>query len=117
MWSRSGRALGKKDDPCCNRDLLLPRATEMRKTVALACIAILGCGCTVGPNYKRPAANVPGTYRGLAEEEAGKSEPGSLGDQKLWEVFHDEQLRSLILTALQPNYHLRIADARILQAH
>ncbi len=88
----------------------------MRKSVALACIAILGCGCTVGPNYKKPAANVPGTYRGLAEEEAGKTEPGSLGDQKWWEVFQDEQLRSLIRTALQQNYDVRIAGARILQA-
>ncbi len=88
----------------------------MRRSVALACIAILGCGCTVGPNYKKPAANVPGTYRGLAEEEAGKTEPGSLGDQKWWEVFQDEQLRSLIRTALQQNYDVRIAGARILQA-
>src|SRR5258707_8703029 len=116
MWSRSGRALGKKDDPCCNRDLLLPRATEMRKIVALACIAILGCGCTVGPNYKRPAANVPGTYRGLAEEEAGKSEPGALSGQKWWGALQDEQLRSLIRTAVQQNYDVRIAGARILQA-
>src|SRR5712672_3995768 len=88
----------------------------MRKSVALAYIAILGCGCTVGPNYKKPAANVPGTYRGLAEEEAGKTEPGSLGDQKWWEVFQDEQLRSLIRTSLQQNYDVRIAGARILQA-
>ncbi len=88
----------------------------MRKFVALACIAILGSGCTVGPNYKKPAANVPGTYRGLAAEEAGKIESGSLGDQKWWDVFQDEQLRSLIRTALQQNYDVRIAGARILQA-
>src|SRR5258707_15190168 len=105
MWSRSGRALGKKDDPCCNRDLLLPRATEMRKSLALACIAILGCGCTVGPNYKKPAANVPGTYRGLAEEEAGKTKPGPLGDQKWWEGFQARQLRLPIPTSLRRTYN------------
>jgi len=88
----------------------------MRRFIALAGVALLGAGCTVGPNYKKPAANVPGTYRGLAEEEAGKTEPGSLGDQKWWEVFQDEQLRSLIRTALQQNYDVRIAGARILQA-
>jgi len=88
----------------------------MRRLIALAGVALLGAGCTVGPNYKKPAANVPGTYRGLAEEEAGKTEPGSLGDQKWWEVFQDEQLRSLIRTALQQNYDVRIAGARILQA-
>src|SRR5258708_22762385 len=88
----------------------------MSKLIALAGVALLGAGCTVGPNYKKPAANVPGTYRGLAEEEAGKTEAGSLGDQKWWEVFQDEQLRSLIRTALQQNYDVRIAGARILQA-
>ena len=88
----------------------------MRRLIALAGVALLGAGCTVGPNYKKPAANVPGTYRGLAEEEAGKTEPGSLGDQKWWEVFQDEQLRSLIRTSLQQNYDVRIAGARILQA-
>jgi len=88
----------------------------MRKFIALAGVTILSSGCTVGPNYKKPAASVPGTYRGLAAEEEGKTEPGSLGDQKWWEVFQDEQLRSLIRTALQQNYDVRIAGARILQA-
>ena len=88
----------------------------MRKWIALAGAAILGSGCTVGPNYKKPAANVPGTYRGLAAEEEGKTESGSLGDEKWWDVFQDEQLRSLVRTALQENYDVRIAGAHILQA-
>jgi len=88
----------------------------MNKFIALMSIAILSSGCAVGPNYKRPAVTVPGTYRGLPLEETGKTESASIGDQKWWEVFHDEQLRSLIRTALQQNYDVRIAGARILQA-
>ncbi len=88
----------------------------MNKLIALVCVAILGSGCTVGPNYKKPAAAVPGTYRGLTPEEAAKTEPASIGDQKWWEVFQDEQLKTLIRTALQQNYDVRIAGARILQA-
>jgi outer membrane protein, multidrug efflux system len=88
----------------------------MRKFLALMVVAILGSGCTVGPNYKKPSANVPGTYRGLAPEETGKIDSASLGDQKWWEVFQDEELQSLIRTALQQNYDVRIAGARILQA-
>jgi multidrug efflux system outer membrane protein len=90
----------------------------MRKFLALigVAIAILGSGCAVGPNYKKPSVNVPGTYRGLAPEETGKSDSASLGDQKWWEVFQDEKLQSLIRTALQQNYDVRIAGARILQA-
>ena len=88
----------------------------MNKVIALTTLALLASGCTVGPNYKKPAASVPGTYRGLAPEDAGKTDAASLGDQKWWDVFQDEQLQSLIRTALQQNYDLRIAGARILQA-
>jgi len=88
----------------------------MNKLIAPVSIAILISGCTVGPNYKKPAATVPGTYRGLTPEEVAKSDSASLGDQKWWEVFQDEQLRSLIRTALQQNYDVRIAGARILEA-
>jgi multidrug efflux system outer membrane protein len=88
----------------------------MNKFIALMCVAILSCGCTVGPNYKKPTATVPVTYRGLAPEETGKTESASIGDQKWWEVFQDEQLRSIIRTALQQNYDVRIAGARILEA-
>ena len=88
----------------------------MNKFIALMSIVILGSGCMVGPNYKKPTVDVPGTYRGLAPEESGKSDSASLSDQKWWDVFQDEQLRSLIRTALQQNYDVRIAGARILQA-
>jgi multidrug efflux system outer membrane protein len=87
----------------------------MNKFIVLVTIAILSCGCTVGPDYKKPTATVPGTYRGLTPEEAAKTESASLGDQKWWEVFQDEQLRSLIRTALEQNYDVRIAAARILE--
>jgi len=52
----------------------------------------------------------------LTPEDAAKTDSASLGDQKWWDVFKDEQLQSLIRTALQQNYDVRIAGARILQA-
>jgi len=88
----------------------------MKKFIALLGVAIVCSGCTVGPNYKKPSVNVPGTYRGLADGEAGKAGSASLGDQKWWDVFQDQQLQSLIRTALQQNYDVRIAGARILEA-
>ena len=88
----------------------------MNKFIALTALALLASGCTVGPNYKKPAASVPGTYRGIAPEDVGNTDSASLGDQKWWDVFQDEQLQSLVRTALQQNYDLRIAGARILQA-
>jgi multidrug efflux system outer membrane protein len=88
----------------------------MKKYVAMLIAPILCAGCTVGPNYKRPDVTVPGTYRGLTPEETAKAEAASLGDQKWWEVFQDEQLQALIRTALQQNYDVRIAAAHILEA-
>lgn len=89
-------------------------------------------GCTVGPNYKRPIVDVPGTYRGatadMAEQGGTQTEqekpeqqkaepvPQSLGDEKWWEVFQDKDLQNLIRTALQNNYDVHIAAARVLQA-
>jgi multidrug efflux system outer membrane protein len=77
---------------------------------------LLSAGCAVGPNYKRPIVDVPGTYRGATPQDAAPPAAESLGDQKWWEVFQDKELQDLIHTALQQNYDVRIAAARILQA-
>jgi outer membrane protein, multidrug efflux system len=81
------------------------------------CAVVLSlAGCAVGPNYKKPMINIPSAYRGLTNEEAAKAAPASLGDQKWWEVFQDQQLQQLIRTALQQNYDARIAATRVLEA-
>jgi len=49
-------------------------------------------------------------------QEAPQPAAESLGDQKWWEVFQDQQLQDLLHTALQHNYDVRIAATRILQA-
>src|SRR5712672_1193391 len=77
---------------------------------------LLLSGCAVGPNYRRPTVNVPGTYRGAMPQDVTQPAAESIGDQKWWEVFQDPQLQELIHTALQQNYDVRIAATRILQA-
>jgi len=88
----------------------------VRRLIALSLIALLLSGCAVGPNYKRPSVNVPGTYREAIPQEATRPAAESIGDQKWWEVFQDPQLQDLTRTALQQNYDVRIAATRILQA-
>lgn len=90
--------------------------TKKKEPAALLLIIALTCGCAVGPNYKRPAANAPTIYSGLTPEEAAKGDATSFGEQKWWDVFQDEQLKGLIKTALQQNYDIRRAGTRILQA-
>jgi outer membrane protein, multidrug efflux system len=77
----------------------------------LAC-AVVMTGCLAGPNYKRPAVNVPPTYR----DQPANQTPESLGDEKWWAIFQDHELQNLIRTALKQNYDVRIAAARVLQA-
>jgi multidrug efflux system outer membrane protein len=86
----------------------------------LLALSVVVTGCAVGPNYKRPATNVPATYRQPIEEDTvnqpSQNPAASLGDEKWWEVFQDKELQGLIRTALKNNYDVRIAATRVLQA-
>jgi multidrug efflux system outer membrane protein len=85
----------------------------MKKFLLLA-IAVLLSGCAVGPNYKRPTVNVPTDYRdSMAAQTAAAP---SLGNENWWQVYQDPVLADLIHTALQQNYDVRIAAARVLEA-
>jgi NodT family efflux transporter outer membrane factor (OMF) lipoprotein len=72
-------------------------------------------GCTVGPNYKRPAAEVPPVYK-----EVGDWKPAQPNDQKLdgnwWEIFQDSQLNTLEAQVNVSNQNLKAAEAQYTQA-
>ncbi|HEX4642633.1 MAG TPA: efflux transporter outer membrane subunit [Candidatus Acidoferrales bacterium] len=96
---------------------MLATKTDRLKPVLLACaLSAVLAGCAVGPNYKRPNTDVPTSYRTLEPPAAASAAGPSLGDQKWWDVFQDEQLQKLIRTALQQNYDVRIAAARVEEA-
>jgi multidrug efflux system outer membrane protein len=57
---------------------------------------------------------VPADFRNQVPDQPATTT--SLGDEKWWTVFHDPELQTLIRTALQQNYDVRIAAANILQA-
>ena len=90
------------------------KGTQQKLLVGI--LLIMSAGCAVGPNYKRPAVPAPPEYRGLPPDQAGKADAASFGDQKWWDAFQDDTLRTLIQTALTQNYDVRIAAARILEA-
>ena len=69
----------------------------MRALAPLA-FGLLLAGCMLGPNYRRPAIDAPGVYRG--DSQAGVASAQSLGNEKWWEVFQDPVLQQLIRTAL-----------------
>jgi len=81
---------------------------------ALAAAAALSTGCTMGPKYARPAVATPQNFR--APEPLPSSQAASMADLKWFEVFKDDQLQGLVRTALEHNYDLRDAVARVEQA-
>jgi len=77
----------------------------------LPLVAALGlCGCLVGPNYHRPATNLPAGFPG------SPATPASIADKKWFDLFQDPVLNQLVRTALQTNFDVRIAAERVLEA-
>jgi NodT family efflux transporter outer membrane factor (OMF) lipoprotein len=91
---------------------------RVRKRIA-AGISVLSmlflAGCTVGPNYKRPAAEVPPSYK-----EVGDWKPAQPNDQNVggnwWEIFQDPQLNALEAQVDVSNQNLKAAEAQYTQA-
>src|SRR5271166_4376034 len=81
-----------------------------------AATALLLAGCAVGPDYHRPALEVPGQYRDDPGAQSGSGNAASLGDSGWWEVYSDPDLQALLNTAIRNNYDVKIAVARIDQA-
>ena len=86
-----------------------------RTTAATVLLAVLA-GCKVGPNYQRPALDVPGQYRGTAPALPQQGPPTPFAEMKWPEVYKDEILQQLIKEALTNNYNVRIAASAIMQA-
>src|ERR1700744_251248 len=87
------------------------------KIIGGVLLALLIVGCTVGPNYKRPAVDVPGSYRqALAPDIAPASSAPSIADEQWSTIFQDSTLQHLVQEALANNLDLRIAAQRVLEA-
>jgi len=83
--------------------------------VLVAAVVTLITGCTLGPDYQRPEVLVPAQHR-AAEPSAPGKEAKSLADIEWFALFQDERLQALVQTALENNYDVRIATARVLEA-
>ena len=79
-------------------------------------LAAILAGCAVGPNYKRPESDVPGSYRRSASDTNTFTGTNSFADLGWWETFQDPQLTAYIGEALTNSWDVKIAAARVLQA-
>ncbi|MGZ5621251.1 MAG: efflux transporter outer membrane subunit, partial [Methylobacter sp.] len=83
---------------------------------------ILLTGCTVGPDFEKPAANPPGQWadlpaikRSSQSEPAGKIMEATL-EKEWWKQFNDPLLSTLIERAIGKNMTLRTASALLAQS-
>jgi multidrug efflux system outer membrane protein len=91
------------------------RLTHVNLAALALAVSLAASGCLTGPNYKRPPVDAPATFRG-AEPAAAPASMDSLADERWWQLFSDETLQTLIRTALEHNYDVQMAAARILEA-
>jgi outer membrane protein, multidrug efflux system len=86
------------------------------RTSAAVLLLLTLSGCKLGPNYARPALDVPGQYRGAPNLNQQQLTGPSFAEMKWPEVYQDPVLQGLIKEALTNNYNVRIAAANIDEA-
>jgi len=77
----------------------------MRRLALLLAAAL--CACTVGPDYERPASEVPAQWR------IDYPQAADVANTQWWRDFGDPVLDQLIDEALRENRDVRIAAARV----
>jgi multidrug efflux system outer membrane protein len=82
----------------------------MSLRIAVLAGAFLLGGCMLGPDYERPAADLPEAY---AEPDVGATMPVR---SDWWKLYGDPKLDELVASTLERNADIRLAVARIEEA-
>jgi NodT family efflux transporter outer membrane factor (OMF) lipoprotein len=89
----------------------------IRSAAALIAIGLPLGGCTVGPNYIRPSAEVPVAYKEAASPGFKTAQPSdAFAKGKWWEIYGDRELDSLEDQVTVANQSLKAAQAQFEQA-
>jgi NodT family efflux transporter outer membrane factor (OMF) lipoprotein len=95
----------------------LEKMGARKKARNLAALFLVGwiAGCTVGPNYKKPAAPVPAKWD--VQEPFREAAPkDAVPKTSWWTAFHDDELNGLETELLAANQTLKVAVAHYQQA-
>ncbi|MCG8991422.1 efflux transporter outer membrane subunit [Laribacter hongkongensis] len=80
----------------------------MKAVLTTTCLALLLAGCAVGPDYRRPAVDVPSGFR---FQQLDASDAAL--DTEWWKDFGDPVLDGYVSEALEHNRNLAIAVANV----
>jgi NodT family efflux transporter outer membrane factor (OMF) lipoprotein len=89
--------------------------TKTNQWIFSAVVPLCIAGCTVGPDYKPPAPNMPAHFS-ATQPASTQPADGSANMERWWESFNDPMLDSLIGRAVRSNLDLRIAQSRVREA-
>jgi multidrug efflux system outer membrane protein len=84
----------------------------MKAVKLLPLLMVLG-GCMVGPDYQRPALNLPEKF---AEQAVTQEQSSAPIQRDWWTLFNDPELNRLVDTALSRSADIRLAVARLEEA-
>ncbi len=88
----------------------MKRTLAMTRVSLAASLVLLLAACAVGPDYQRPAVELPAAFA-TAPESAAQPLPADW-----WTLYGDATLNELVATTLKANVDLRRAAAQIEQA-
>jgi NodT family efflux transporter outer membrane factor (OMF) lipoprotein len=82
----------------------------LQRCCALAATLYLGA-CAVGPDYQKPAVQVPASFKQGADWQRAQANPqGSLASD-WWSVYHDDKLTELIEQSQKANQSIAASEA------
>ncbi|HEY0704774.1 MAG TPA: efflux transporter outer membrane subunit [Candidatus Acidoferrales bacterium] len=91
-------------------------ASRWRVLAIAASVAILGAGCTVGPNYVKPKADVPAAFVETPANWKQAQPSDAIAKGKWWEIYQDTQLNDLEAQVDISNQSLKAAQAQFAEA-
>ncbi len=87
--------------------------TKMKQNIILSLfILLIVSSCKVGPNYQRPVFTSPTSFR----FDSISTQEDTIINLKWWELFQNDELKTLIENALEHNQNVLIAASRIEEA-
>ena len=92
-----------------------PHVTRFLLTLSFSGALLLAAGCTVGPNYHRPSAEVPAKWDTAPPWREG-TPIDNLPKGEWWSVYQDQELNTLEKQALDANQTLKVSAAHLEQA-
>jgi NodT family efflux transporter outer membrane factor (OMF) lipoprotein len=93
------------------RDLPLPRFLRLwRRSCAVAVTVCIGA-CAVGPNYHKPGAQIPDSFKEGADWQRAQANPQESISSTWWRVYQDDKLTQLVEQSLKANQSIVAAEA------